>query len=100
MEYVNSEKKIKKQIVDHIKNNLNGFVLVLQERFLIGVPDLFCIVNERPFFVEVKGAGGRVSPAQDVMLSNLKHHGMLAFVARSVADVETALESSKRFGMV
>jgi hypothetical protein len=41
--------------------------------------------------VEVKSATGRVSPHQQLFLDSINERGGMAFVARSIEDVDAAL---------
>lgn len=55
-----------------------------------GVPDIFGILepNGRTLLIEVKTDKGRLSPSQKDFLDEAKKCGALAFVARSIEDVE------------
>jgi len=90
----NSERLIKKAIVKYIRDQ-GGFALCLQDRLLIGLPDVFAILDGVPMFIEVKSPRGKLSPSQDRMLTDINHHGVRAFMARSVDDVETALGNTE-----
>lgn len=52
-----------------------------------GVPDIIGCYKGQMLAIEVKGERGRVSPAQELFMDNLKQSGAICFVARSVQDV-------------
>ena len=52
----------------------------------VGFSDLFGFTAEqRPFFIEVKTATGRIRPEQTAFLDAMRKRGAIAGVARSVA---------------
>lgn len=59
----------------------------------VGTPDILCCVGGRLVGIEVKRPGGRLRPAQGEVLDAIRRAGGLAFVARSVDDVEQALRA-------
>lgn len=62
------------------KNNGKGFVK--------GVADIMgCLADGRTLAIEVKSRTGRVTPEQHLFLENVRVHGGVAFVARSLDDV-------------
>lgn len=60
--------------------------------YRVGVADILGIYKGKPLAIEVKAAKGRLSPAQDNFLEEFKENGGIAFVARSVEDVELHLK--------
>jgi len=59
-----------------------------------GSPDIYGFLKDgRALYVEVKRPSGRVSPEQKAFLEAAAHHGCMAFVARGIDDVMTALET-------
>lgn len=63
-----------------------------RSKYLInGVSDILGVYQGRFVAIEVKTAKGRVSENQKRFIDNINKHGGLAFVARSVADVEKGL---------
>lgn len=61
-----------------------------------GIADIIGILdNGRLFAIEVKSKKGRTRPNQDLFLSEIKKRNGLAFVARSVEDVEFQLKLNK-----
>ena len=62
---------------------------------LLGVSDVLgCLPGGRLLAVEVKSPTGRLRPAQAVFLDTVRTLGGLAIVARSVADLESALREA------
>lgn len=54
-----------------------------------GISDIVGLFdNGRIFCIEVKSRKGKTQPNQDLFLSEIKKRGGLAFVARSIEDVE------------
>lgn len=52
-----------------------------------GFSDLFGFTaDQRPFFLEIKTATGRIRPEQTAFLDAMRRRGAIAGVARSVAD--------------
>ena len=60
--------------------------------YMKGVSDILGIYNARPLAIEVKSAKGRMSPEQVAFQHEFRLNGGIAFVARSVDDVATALD--------
>lgn len=61
-------------------------------RFQIrGVADICGIFNGKPLYIEVKSAKGVLSEYQEAFLKRASEAGGIAFVARSVEDVENIL---------
>lgn len=56
-----------------------------------GVSDILACWKGRMVAIEVKAAKGKLLPHQAAFLDSVRNAGGLAFVARSVADVEAAL---------
>jgi len=57
-----------------------------------GVSDILGIFRERALAIEVKTQKGKVSPEQLEFISKFNKSGGIAFVARSVEDVERELK--------
>jgi penicillin-binding protein-related factor A (putative recombinase) len=57
-----------------------------------GVADIIGIYNSRLLAIEVKSARGVLSEHQKIFLQNVKEHGGIAMVARSVEEVEEKLK--------
>ena len=53
-----------------------------------GFPDLFCVIQGRAAFIEVKKPGGCVSPEQEKVHAILRKHGAHVAVCYSVDDAE------------
>jgi hypothetical protein len=60
--------------------------------YMKGVSDIIGLHNGIMLAIEVKSASGRVSPEQEIFQANVRANGGIAFVARSVADVQQKLE--------
>lgn len=56
-----------------------------------GTSDILGVFNGRALAIEVKSAKGKLSDDQDSFLTAMEMHGAIAFVARSIADVEQKL---------
>ena len=61
-----------------------------------GVPDILCCYEGRFIGLEVKLAGGKASPRQEVVLRRIRRAGGLAVVVRSVSEVEKIFERITR----
>lgn len=57
-----------------------------------GTSDILGIYRNKFLAIEVKSEKGRTSPFQDLFLHDVKEHGGIAFVAKSVEDVEYQLK--------
>ena len=53
-----------------------------------GMPDVLAVKGGKLYAVEVKKPGGKTSGVQDDFLSRLRHFGVKAIVATSLADVQ------------
>lgn len=62
----------------------------LQKR---GVADVLGIWNGRFLAIEVKSKTGKLSPYQQEFLDDVNRHGGIGFMARSIEDVATKLNS-------
>lgn len=62
-----------------------------------GVSDIIGLYKGRFIAIEIKTAGGRVTPEQDRFLEAVRRHGGVAFVARSIDDVIEGLGIQDRF---
>ena len=56
-----------------------------------GVPDIICCINGRFVAIEVKTAKGKVTELQQMCIDEIRAARGVAFVARSVEDVESEL---------
>ncbi|HEU5013922.1 MAG TPA: VRR-NUC domain-containing protein [Roseiflexaceae bacterium] len=59
-----------------------------------GHSDIFALYQAKAVFIEVKRQGGKVSPDQQAFLDRVRSAGAIAFVARSIDDVEEQLGES------
>ena len=59
-----------------------------------GFSDVVAVLpgSGRAVFIEIKTAKGKTTPFQDIFLEEMREQGALAFVARSVLDVQTILD--------
>jgi len=62
-----------------------------------GVPDILGIYKGQFLGIEVKTAKGKVRPDQEQFLENIRKHGGIGFVARSLDDVIDNLGLRDRF---
>lgn len=61
----------------------------------VGCPDIMGQLKDgRYLAIEVKSAKGRVSPEQRAHITQAADHGAVALIARSVEDVQTALDAA------
>jgi penicillin-binding protein-related factor A (putative recombinase) len=60
--------------------------------YRVGVSDILGIYKGKFLAVEVKSAKGRLSPRQETFLYNVRCHGGIAIMARSVEDLEQQLK--------
>jgi hypothetical protein len=58
-----------------------------------GVSDILGIYKSKPLAIEVKTAKGKTTQSQDLFLERFQAEGGIAFVARSIKDVEWELFS-------
>lgn len=56
-----------------------------------GVADIIGIYRSRMLAIEVKSVKGRLEPEQRAFLENVKAHGGIAILARSLEDVQEVL---------
>ena len=81
-----TESQIQRQITAWLK--AAGFLVwKISDRYRSGIPDLYALRNGDSYWFEVKRPGGRVSKLQEHEIGQLRNHGGLAFVVRSVDDV-------------
>lgn len=57
-----------------------------------GVSDIIGIYRGKMLCIEVKSKKGKLAPHQEMFLQEMKRHGAIAFVARSVNDVAEVLK--------
>jgi hypothetical protein len=84
------------------KNPSSGYFDAKRGRFrkhrspfaINGVSDIIALHKGRAIFIEVKTPKGRVSPEQKAFIEKAKESGAIAFVARSLTDVERELEGA------
>lgn len=60
-----------------------------------GVADILGIFKGKPLAIEVKTPTGRLSPEQRDFLTEFREQGGIAFIARSVDDIELKLFSKE-----
>ena len=54
----------------------------------VGMPDIMGVHQGSLFAIEVKTRSGKTTPAQDIWLEKLRAEGCVAFIARSVEDLD------------
>lgn len=85
-----------KEITYSIRSYLNAFKIYHWKNFgtlgsAVGVSDILGIYKGRFLAIEVKTERGKLSPAQERFIQNINDNGGIAFVARSIDDVENNL---------
>ncbi len=100
------EQAIQKQILDYLRYKLQGHLLLEEQHswhlpkarntyipsHAPGASDILGILKGGRFLAtEVKSKKGRVSPQQEQFLAEIEARGGVAFVARSVEEVEKLL---------
>ena len=101
------EQQIQKQILDYLryrgifcwKNNTAGIFVRSRNTFIPshapGVADILGILKDGRFLaIEVKAAKGKVAPHQQAFLDEIAARGGVAFVARSIEDVQQKLNGN------
>lgn len=108
------EKKVENDILEFLlwypgkfwKNNSVGvydpikkcYRKAKSKHIINGVSDILGVMNGRFIAIEVKSAKGRLSESQKDFIHEVKQHGGIAFVARSIQDVKDNLEDeAKRY---
>lgn len=95
------ESSVVRAIVLHLRTNYGAFVFKTHgDHKRAGLPDLIAAVRGKYVAIEVKSPDGRhpVSKRQEAELARIRRAGGLAFVARSVRDVDRELESLRPKG--
>lgn len=88
------EKNIENKIKSYLKSKGAYYVKYHGNQFSqVGVPDLLVCYKGNFIGIEVKNEIGKTSPLQDVNILNIKKAGGLAFVARSVEDVQKVIDN-------
>lgn len=87
------EQDIQSSIIKYI-HGLGGYTVKVIKASKSGVPDLICCVGGRFVAFEVKTPRGHVSPLQEYNIEKIREAGGLAFVVRSVDQVENALQDA------
>lgn len=103
--HVRSEKEIQRDILAYLamrkdvfawQNDSVGIFDTKKQIFrkrvgILGTSDILGIYKGRFLAIEVKSAKGRLSEHQKTFLENVKLHGGIAIVARSIEDVISAI---------
>jgi Holliday junction resolvase len=87
------ENQIQKQIIDYLEKN-KWYVIKLISTTKAGIPDLCAIRDGTTIFIEVKRKGCHPRPLQEHRMNELTEHGVLAFVADSVVEVISKIETN------
>jgi Holliday junction resolvase len=83
------EKHIQKKIVDWLRIR-GAYVVKVSIASRSGVPDLLVCYKGLFIAIEVKDEAGRTTPLQDYNIESIIVSGGMAFVAKSVEEVERA----------
>lgn len=88
------EKKVETNIKKWLENNGAFFIKTLGGSVPSGTPDILACLNGRFIGIEVKKpVGGKVSELQKLKIKEIQRAGGIAFVARSVKEVEEHLQN-------
>ena len=84
------EATIQSKIMDYLKS-INAYPVKIVAATKSGNPDIICCLNGRFVAIEVKQPGKNPTELQKLKMDKITEAGGVAFVARSVSDVMTAL---------
>ena len=89
-----SESTIKRKIVTYLKS-IGAKTYCLQDRYTVGIPDIYAILNGKSIWIEVKKdeASTRTKHAsrQVYELAELAHHGAIAIMVWNLEQVKEEL---------
>lgn len=88
-----TEQAIQKKIVDYLSKNGAYSVKTIATNSG-GTPDILCCFKGRFCAIEVKSPKGKVSELQKWHIEQIKKAGGVAFVARSIDEVQIALREA------
>jgi Holliday junction resolvase len=90
-----TESTIKRKIVAYLKSNYYK-VYSIQDRFTVGIPDIYAVKDGRSIWIEVKKdeAATRTKHAsrQVYELADLAHHGVQAIMVWNLEQVKEVLQ--------
>ena len=85
-----TEATIQSKIMDYLRS-IGGYAIKVITATVSGNPDIICCLNGRFVAIEVKQPGKNPTELQKLKMDKITEAGGVAFVARSVSDVMTAL---------
>ena len=86
-----SEKSIERYLRDRV-TEMGGACLKYSNQGMAGYPDRICLLpGGVTLWVELKGAGGRLSALQEIRIRQLERMGHKAYVCRSREEVDRLL---------
>ena len=86
-----SEAALQRRIVSVLREG--GWYCWKQESSgLAGLPDLAAVKDGQVVFLEVKQPGGAISPSQKIAIDNLRSHGAVVGVVRSLDEAMSVIE--------
>lgn len=87
------ESSIQNDVLKYLKSdNRVGFVRKWSDRWHSGIPDIFCIVESYPVFIELKRPSGKTTKLQDAVIAEIINAGGYARVCKSVSDVKEFID--------
>lgn len=88
------EAKIQKSILNYLRKECYVFKVIVANRG--GVPDIICCIDGQFVAFEVKALGNSATPLQSYNIDEIRKNGGIAYVVRSVDEVQTILSEIKR----
>ena len=85
-----TEATIQHKIIEYLKS-IGGYPVKVVAATLSGNPDIICCLKGRFVAIEVKQPGKKPTALQKLKMERIAEAGGIAFTARSVSDVMTAL---------
>ena len=84
------ETRLKKQIQKTIRLQ-GGYYITTAMLSTAGVPDMWCVVKGKQFWLEVKSKKGKVSKIQQWVLDQLTARGVAVYVVHSFEEFKEIL---------
>lgn len=88
------EKSLQDKVLKFLRSNPKvGFVRKWSDRWSKGIPDVFCIADGYPVFIELKSSRRKkATPIQEAVIDEIILSGGYARVCYSLKDVEEFLD--------
>lgn len=91
-----SEQALKQRVMRMLKKEYpHAWLWKISDKFYSGVPDFFVLLPNRPIFLELKTAVGKVTKLQEHTIKEIRKRGIEAHVARSVTEVRQIIEKGE-----